>query len=109
MRTHDGRPGGFDASEFFLDLEPRFHQPEMRLLVAVLHLAIADYTDPKSTDFLRWKAARWLFSSDRGPMSLWWICQWISDDPDDLRDRLREAVKQMKGKPKVLLSRVDKR
>jgi hypothetical protein len=92
-----------------MDLEPKFHLPEMRLLVAVLHLAIVDYVDPKTTDYFRWQAAKWLFSRERGPMSLWWICQWMSDSPDELRDRLLEAVKKMKEKPKVLLSRVDKR
>jgi hypothetical protein len=111
VRTKDGKvfSSGFDAAEFFQDLEPRIRLPEMRLLVAVLNLAIVDFTNPKAKTHHRWEAAKWLFARDRGVMSFWWICQWMSDDPDSLRDRLLERIKVMRDKPTVLISRVDKR
>lgn len=96
-----------DTTDFFQGLEPSEDQPELKLLVAVLQRAILDYTDPKACDYHKWNASRWLFSHSRKVMSVWWICCMLSDDPDRLRHRLIEAIKEMRGKPKMVVFRVE--
>ncbi len=97
-----------DTTDFFQGLEPTPHLPELRLMVAVLQRAVADYTDPKSSDYLRCNASRWLFSPSRRVMSVWWICSLLSEEPEKLRKRIVEEVKLMKDKPKSVLFRVDR-
>lgn len=100
----------FDTTDFFSVVQSSPHQPEVRLLMAVVHKAIHDYADPNSRFFLRWRAAKWLFSDSREVMSVWWICQALSEDPDWLKAKLLERAKALKRageKPTTVCFRVD--
>lgn len=97
--THSQPP---DLSEFYSLTEQTQSSPEGKLLVAVIHRAIIDYTDPKSTDHIRDWAGNWLFSDSKKEMSVWWICQMIGTDPDGLYLYILGMVNDMEGKPKTV-------
>lgn len=105
----DGKVQRFDTTDYFSVVESANHIPELRLLVAVLHKAVHDYASPQSTECRRWAAAKWLFDPSHRIMSVWWICQMLSDDPDGLRERILTNVKELRGKPKLVMFRVDTR
>ena len=94
----DTRPPDF--SEFYDQMEPAAGSPEGRLLVAVLQRAIADYVDPKSSEYVRDWAGNWLFSDSKAVMSVWWICQMVATEPDDFYLSILGRVNDMEGKPK---------
>jgi hypothetical protein len=73
----------------------------------VLQNAIADYTNPKSTEYRKLCAARWLASTSLELMSSRWICMALFEDGEQVHDRLYPAVKQLTGKPNIPINRVD--
>lgn len=87
---------------------------EMRLLRAILKLAILDYlsngkgiatisSNPKHD---KRRAQKWLFSDpvtpDSPPFSFGWICQHLSEDYLGLAKRIRVAVRTLKAQKKTL-------
>ncbi len=97
-------------------LEPgeSIESSEMRLLRAVLKLAILDYlsngqgiatisSNPKHD---KRKAHQWLFSqpvsASSPPFSFGWICQHLSDDYLGLAKRIRAAVQTLKVQKNTL-------
>lgn len=97
----------YTCDEYFASITSFQDIPEKRLLVAVLQRAIQDFTDPKSTDYKRQCARRWLWSDSRTTMSVRWICGMLSDDPEGLRSLVLGRVAVMTDKPKSVLIRVD--
>ena len=87
---------------------------EMRLLRAVLRLAILDYlangkgvaTISSNPKMDKRRAKRWLFldpvTPNSPPFSFGWVCQHLSDDYIGLAERIRAAVKTLKAQKKTL-------
>jgi hypothetical protein len=91
--------------EMLIESEPS--SPEKRLMVAVIHRAILDYYGHDSHPYHQHEAARWLFQDSRGPMSLYWVCNWLSEDPKWLQISIQRMVRKRKGF-KGPIMRVDK-
>lgn len=85
------------------------HLPEKRLLVAVVQRAVADFFAKETHPEIAWGAGRWLFSESRQPMSLWWICEWLTEDAEGLRGEILRAIKAGKRPHKAVIFRVDRR
>lgn len=91
------------------DEPPENQIPERRLLVAVVQRAIIDYSVPiYDRPHLQYHAAAWLFSSSKEVMSLYWICTYLSDDPEWFLEAIRHSVKNRPLKKNSVIVRVDK-
>lgn len=90
--------------------EPQEYQiPERRLLVAVIQRAIIDYSVPiYDRPHLRYWASAWLFSDSREIMSLYWICSYLSEDPEGFQEAIRKSVQERPAKKNSVLIRVEK-
>jgi hypothetical protein len=97
----------FDTTDFFQVYGQDPPCPERKLLIAVLRRAINDFFS-KSEPLIAWEAGQWLFSDLRGPMSMWWICGWLSDDADGLRSRILASVKAGKRPPSTIAFRIER-
>lgn len=87
---------------------------EMRLLRAVLRIAVLDYLstgDGIAKVSSNWKldqkrAKSWLFHEpvvpNSPPFSFGWICQHLGEDYMDLAIRIREALTTLKAQKKTL-------
>lgn len=83
--------------------------PEKRLLVAVIQRAIIDYSVPVcDRPHLQYWASAWLFSDSKDVMSLYWICSYLSEDPDSFQIAIRRSVKSKPLKKNSVVIRVDK-
>lgn len=83
--------------------------PEKRLLVAVIQRALIDYSVPIwDRPHLQYHAAAWLFSQSRELMSLYWICAYLSEDPESLQAAIQRSAKTRGAKKNTVVVRVDK-
>lgn len=85
------------------------HLPEKRLLVAVVQRAVADFFAAETHPIIAWEAGKWLFSESREPMSLWWICEWLTEDAEGLRGEILRSIKAGERPHKAVIFRVDRR
>lgn len=83
--------------DYELLMEADDQSPEKRLLVAVIHRAILDFYGHDSHPYHQQEAARWLFQDCREPMSLYWVCNWLSDHPKHLQVSIQQMVRDGKG------------
>lgn len=84
--------------------------PEKRLLIAVIQRAVYDYAYPvKGKAHIAYDAAAWLYSDSQGIMSLWWVCQILSEYPESLKGLIQKSAKTGKFKPNSVIFRVDTR
>lgn len=91
------------------DDSSEIQMPEKRLLVAVIQRAIIDYSVPVyDRPHLQYWASAWLFSDSRDIMSLYWICSYLSEDPDAFQIAIRRSVKNKPLKKNSVVIRVDK-
>jgi len=89
------------------EAEPQL--PEKRLLVAVIHRAIIDYSVPiYDRPHLRYWASAWLFSDSKEVMSLYWICAHLSENPENLQEAIKKAAVERPIKKNSVVIRVDK-
>lgn len=83
-------------------------QAEYQLFIAVIHRALIDYLCPTTPVYIQAEVSRWLFDDQRHIMSLFYICDILSDDPDHLRERIRWAAKNSEFKLNTVIFRVDR-
>ena len=53
-------------------------------------------------------AGEWLFADSYEEMSLWWICNWFTDEPEYLVKAIRKFAREGTWLPKAVLFRVDR-
>jgi hypothetical protein len=86
---------------------------EKRLLVAMIQRALIDYCVPvPGSPHLQRDAARWLFSPPTARvMSLFWVCEHLSESPKDLHRIIQIAAKKhiILQKSQRIVLRVDTR
>lgn len=100
----------FDTTDYDQVYYQTPHNPEKRLLIAVIQRAIYDYAYPvKGKAHISFDAAAWLFSQSVDVMSLNWVCQILSDSPESLMKMIQRAAKSGKLKPNSVIFRVDTR
>jgi hypothetical protein len=83
-------------------------QAEYHLLIAIIQRAIIDHLSPDTPLYIRAEVGRWLFDDERQFMSLWHICDMLSDDPQYLRSRIRWAAKNTVFSKNTIIFRVDR-
>jgi hypothetical protein len=82
--------------------------PEKKLLVAIIQRALIDYSShTRSTPYLQYTAAAWLFSSSRELMSLHWICGYLSEDPQGLQEAIQKSARTNQPKRNTVVIRVE--
>jgi hypothetical protein len=94
--------------ELVLDAPIDMLGPEKRLLVAVIQRAMVDYAVPiKGQHHIQKNAGKWLFSKSKHPMSLYWICEMLSESPEWLQKSIQQMVQSGKMKSHIVIIRVD--
>lgn len=83
-------------------------QAEYQLLIAIIHRALLDFLCPTTPVYIQAEVKRWLFEDERHVMSLYYICDNLSDDPHHLRERIRWAAKNSEFKLNTVIFRVDR-
>jgi hypothetical protein len=100
-----------DTTDFFQVLDSTAEagmMAEKRLMIAIIQRALIDYTVPvKGKRHYQYDAAAWLFSRDRGLMSLWWVCDALSDRPSELQRRIQTAARNRTIRITGVIVRVD--
>jgi hypothetical protein len=88
--------------------------PERNLLLAILHRAFADLTKPGAryaihnwwdceNIFENYQGAKFFFESDvYRPFSFAWICDYLSDDGESLKQHIRVQI----GRHKILHGKI---
>lgn len=110
MGIKDPKISTIDFDEVFSTPQDIHILAEKRLLVAMVQRALIDYCLPiPGALHLQRDAARWLFSPpSRKVMSLFWVCEYLSEDPGGLHKTIQIAAKNNAQKKRIVL-RVDTR